>query len=91
MVETMLGLAGENFGEEERRSRVENGVVDARARRVRGDLGLELGQAERDGFFDLLGEIKVLSRGVGEKRVDEMQSAQVVAGAGRSRHFFFNH
>src|SRR4051812_6339187 len=81
MIETVVRLPGENLHQQRGRGGVEGGVVNTCPPRMRGNLGLQFGQAERDRFLDLLGEVKVLAGGVRKERVDEMQPAQVVAGA----------
>ena len=57
-----------------------------------GELGmffalcLKFSEAERDRFFDLLGEVEVVARHLREERVDEMEPSQVVRGGGTSTH-----
>src|SRR5690606_33138240 len=60
----------------------ESGVVFGGELGVGAGLLGELGQAEGDGFFDLLREVEVVAGDVGEERIDEVQAAQFVAGGG---------
>lgn len=81
----MAGEARKKFREEVGGGGVERGVEGGGELGVRGGLGLELGEAEGDRAFDLVREVEVVAGDVREEGVDEMQTAQVVAGGGASR------
>ena len=83
MVETVARLIGEHLGEQRGGGGIEHRVVHLRRTRMLGNAGLELGQVECDCRLDLLREIEVLTGGVDEERVDQVQSPEIVAGTGR--------
>ena len=82
IVEAVAGLSGEETFEETRGGGVEGDVVFGGELGVFAGLVFELGEAERDGFFDLLRQVEVVAGDVREERVDEVQATEVVAGGG---------
>ncbi len=85
--EAATRLVRKKLREQVRGSGVELGVELRGELGMRGGLGREFRETERDRTFYLLREVEVMASGLGEQRVDKVQSTQVVAGGDGSRHF----
>ncbi len=85
MIEAVRGQMRIGVGEEGCRGVVELGVVFSGVLRMGDDLLFQFSQTERDGFFNLLREVEIVSRNVSKERVDEMEATQVFPRAGHLR------
>src|SRR5271157_3900001 len=86
MEESVAGDLGVQPVQQARRRRIERGRVARLGQGAGGLLGLELGEAERDGRLYLVRQVKILAGHVGKEGVYEMQATQLVAV---HRHFLF--
>lgn len=80
MVKAVSRALAEKPSEQIGRGGGEGGIITFCRVGLRFRFGREFSETESNAILDLLGEVEVVTRNVGEQSVDEMKSTQVISG-----------